>query len=74
MEAAQRHPVSITRNGRPSVVMISAESYAGRQRMTREDLRQTMQRAGDLLELVVHEGIRILTPAQCRQRLLQSEA
>lgn len=42
--------------------------------MTREHLRQTMQRAGDLLELVVHEGIRILTPAQCRQRLLQSEA
>ena len=29
---------------------------------------------GDLLELVVHEGIPILTPAQFLQRLLQSEA
>lgn len=47
MEAAQRQPVSITRNGRPSVVMISAESYARRQRMARERLRQAMQRAGE---------------------------
>jgi uncharacterized protein len=29
---------------------------------------------GDLLELVAHEGIPILTPAQFLQRLLQSEA
>jgi uncharacterized protein len=29
---------------------------------------------GDLLELVVHEGIPILTPAQFRLRLLESEA
>lgn len=47
MEAAQRQPVSITRNGRPSVVMISAESYARRQRVARERLRHTMQRAGE---------------------------
>ncbi len=47
LEAAQRQPVSITRNGRPSVVMISAESYARRQRMARERLRQAMQRAGE---------------------------
>lgn len=47
MEAAQRQPVSITRHGRPSVVMISAESYARRQRMARERLRQAMQRAGE---------------------------
>lgn len=47
MEAAQRQPVSITRNGRPSVVMISAESYARRQRVARERLRQAMQRAGE---------------------------
>ncbi len=39
LEAAQRQPVSITRNGRPSVVMISAESYARRQRMARQRLR-----------------------------------
>ncbi len=47
MEAAQRQPISITRNGRPSVVMISAESYARRQHMARERLRQAMQRAGE---------------------------
>ena len=47
MEAAQRQPVSITRNGRPSVVIISAESYARRQRVARERLRQAMQRAGE---------------------------
>lgn len=47
MEAAQRQPVSITRNGRPSVVMISAESYARRQRMARELLRHAMQGAGE---------------------------
>ena len=47
LEAAQRQPVSITRNGRPSVVMISAESYARRQRMARERLRQALHRAGE---------------------------
>ncbi len=47
MEAAQRQPIGITRNGRPSVVMISAESYARRQRVARERLRQAMQRAGE---------------------------
>ena len=47
LEAAQRQPVSITRNGRPSVVMISAESYARRQKMARERLRQAMGRAGE---------------------------
>jgi len=47
MEAAQRQPVSITRNGRPSVVMVSAESYARRQRMARERLRHALQSAGE---------------------------
>lgn len=47
LEAAQRQPIGITRNGRPSVVMVSAESYARRQRMARERLRQAMQRAGE---------------------------
>ncbi|MFO1466604.1 MAG: type II toxin-antitoxin system Phd/YefM family antitoxin [Steroidobacteraceae bacterium] len=47
LEAAQRQPVSITRNGRPSVVVISAESYARRQRMSRERLRLAMRRAGE---------------------------
>lgn len=47
LEAAQRQPVSITRNGRPSVVMISAESYARRQKMASERLRLAMRRAGE---------------------------
>lgn len=47
LETAQRQPVSITRNGRPSVVMISAESYQRRQRMARERLRHSLQRAGE---------------------------
>lgn len=47
LETAQRQPVSITRNGRPSVVMISAESYQRRQRMARECLRLSLQRAGE---------------------------
>lgn len=47
LEAAERQLVSITQNGRPSVVMISAESYARRQRMARERLRQAMQRASE---------------------------
>jgi prevent-host-death family protein len=47
LEAAQRQPVSITRNGRPSVVMISAESYARKQRLSRERLRHALQRAGE---------------------------
>ena len=46
LEAAQRQPVSITRNGRPSAVMISAESYPRRQRMARECLRQAVRREG----------------------------
>ena len=47
LEAAQRQPVVITRNGRASVVMVSAESYARRQRMARERLRAALQRAGE---------------------------
>ncbi|TWT17521.1 type II toxin-antitoxin system Phd/YefM family antitoxin [Luteimonas marina] len=47
IEAAQRQPIGVTRNGRPSVVLISAESYARRQRMARERMRQAMQRAGE---------------------------
>jgi len=54
IEAAQRQPIGVTRNGRPSVVLISAESYARRQRMARERLRQAMQRAG---EFAVAQGM-----------------
>jgi prevent-host-death family protein len=48
LETAQRQPVSVTRNGRPSVVIISAESYQRRQRMARDRLRQAMNRASEL--------------------------
>jgi len=47
LDAAQRQPVSITRNGRPSVVVISAESYARRWKMATERMREAMQRAGE---------------------------
>lgn len=46
LEAAQREPVSITRNGRPSVVIVSAASYERRRRIARERLLAAMQRAG----------------------------
>jgi prevent-host-death family protein len=46
LEAAQRQPICITRNGRPSVVMISAETYARRQRVARDRLCQALARAG----------------------------
>lgn len=45
IEAAQRQPVAVTRNGRPSVIVLSADSYARRQRMARERLQQAMERA-----------------------------
>lgn len=47
IEAAQHQPVGITRNGRPSVVVVSADSYARRQRVARERLLKAMQRASD---------------------------
>jgi len=54
MEAAQRLPVSITRNGRPLVVIVSADSYARRQRMARERLIHTLDRSG---EYAVAQGL-----------------
>lgn len=47
LQAAQRPPVSVTRYGRPVVVVMSAESYARRRRMARERLRCAMARAGE---------------------------
>jgi prevent-host-death family protein len=48
LEAAQRQPISITRNGRPSVVVMSAQSFALRQRLARDRLQAAMSRAGEL--------------------------
>jgi len=47
LEAAQRQPIRITRNGRPSVVMISAESFARRQRLARDRLQMAMKLASE---------------------------
>lgn len=67
IEAAQRQPVGITRNGRPSVVVISAESYARRQRLARERLRGALQRAG---EHAVQQGL----TEEALQQLLADES
>jgi prevent-host-death family protein len=45
IEAAQRQPVAVTRNGRPSVIVVSAESYERRRRLARDRVRQAMDRA-----------------------------
>lgn len=45
IEAAQREPVAVTRNGRPSVIVVSADAYERRRRMARERLRQAMDHA-----------------------------
>jgi prevent-host-death family protein len=65
LEAAQRQPVTITRNGRPSVVVMSAESYARRQRMARDRLRQALIRAGE------HARATGLTDDRLAQRLAE---
>ena len=46
LDAAQRQPITVTRNGRPSVVVVSAESYDRRRRLSRERMQQAMNRAG----------------------------
>ncbi|MCX8967313.1 type II toxin-antitoxin system Phd/YefM family antitoxin [Erwinia psidii] len=42
MAKAQREPVSITRNGKPSVVVLSAEDYALFEELKMQDLRRTL--------------------------------
>ena len=46
LDDAQRQPITVTRNGRPSVVVVSAESYERRRRLSRERMQQAMSRAG----------------------------
>lgn len=45
MEAAQRQPVAVTRNGRTSVIVVSADAYERRRRLARERLTQTIDRS-----------------------------
>jgi prevent-host-death family protein len=44
IELAQRAPVTITKNGRPSVVVMSADAYEWRRTPARERLRAALQR------------------------------
>ena len=46
LEAAQRQPISVTHNGRPSVVIMSADSFARRQRLARDRLQMAIKRSG----------------------------
>ncbi|EHZ3052621.1 type II toxin-antitoxin system prevent-host-death family antitoxin [Salmonella enterica] len=42
MSRAQREPVSITRNGKPSIVVLSAEDYAVFEALKMQDLRRIL--------------------------------
>ncbi|APV90410.1 type II toxin-antitoxin system Phd/YefM family antitoxin [Salmonella enterica] len=42
MSRAQREPVSITRNGKPSIVVLSAEDYAVFEELKMQDLRRIL--------------------------------
>jgi len=44
MELAQRAPVTITRNGRPSVVVMSADAYERRRKGAARQLGEVMDR------------------------------
>lgn len=45
MAKAQREPVSITRNGKPSVVVVSAEDYALFEELKMQDLRRILEQS-----------------------------
>ncbi|EJN2862252.1 type II toxin-antitoxin system Phd/YefM family antitoxin [Salmonella enterica subsp. enterica serovar Yaba] len=42
MSRAQREPISITRNGKPSIVVLSAEDYAVFEALKMQDLRRIL--------------------------------
>ncbi|MFU8833162.1 MAG: type II toxin-antitoxin system Phd/YefM family antitoxin [Wenzhouxiangella sp.] len=46
IDAAQREPVTITRQGRPSVVILSAEEYQRRQTRAWQNLLGVMEETG----------------------------
>jgi prevent-host-death family protein len=46
IDAAQREPVTITKQGRPSVVILSAEEYQRRQTRAWRNLLAVMEEAG----------------------------
>ena len=46
IDAAQREPVTVTRQGRPSVVIVSAEEYERRQQRAWRNLLAVMEETG----------------------------
>ncbi len=46
IDAAQREPVTVTRQGRPSVVIVSAEEYERRQGRAWRNLLAVMEETG----------------------------
>jgi prevent-host-death family protein len=44
IELAQRAPVTVTRNGRPSVVVMSADAYERRRKAAADRLAEAMDR------------------------------
>ncbi|MCT2387863.1 type II toxin-antitoxin system Phd/YefM family antitoxin [Erwinia pyrifoliae] len=57
MTKAQREPVSITRNGRPAVVVVPAEDYAVLEQLKLEALRTRLTRSIAQMEAgQVHDG------------------
>jgi prevent-host-death family protein len=46
IDAAQREPVTVTRQGRPSVVIVSAEEYERRQSRAWRNLLSVMEETG----------------------------
>lgn len=57
MTKAQREPVSITRNGRPAVVVVPAEDYAALEQLKLEALRTRLTRSIAQMEAgQVHDG------------------
>jgi prevent-host-death family protein len=67
IEAAQRQPVTITKKGRASVVVMSVEDYERRRNRAWKNLVKTMTETGDY---AVSQG---LTPKQL-ERLLADES
>lgn len=47
MDAAQRQPVTVTKQGRPSVVVMSVEDYQRRKKYAWENLLKVMQETGN---------------------------
>jgi prevent-host-death family protein len=63
LDAAQRQPVTVTKQGRPSVVVMSMEDYQRRKKYAWKNLLKLMQETGNNAE---RQG---LTPEKLEQLL-----